>query len=53
MGRLRNQPVYAVDRPTSSVFDIATYLLMYFVLCPMLTGGQLYTRLTDPNMQAL
>ena len=39
--------------PTSSVFDIATYLLMYFVLCPMLTGGQLYTRLTDPNMQAL
>ena len=39
--------------PTSSVFDIATYLLMYFVLCPMLTGGQLYTRLTDPDMQAL
>ena len=39
--------------PTSSVFDIATYLLMYFVLCPMLTGGQLYHQLTDPAMRAL
>ena len=39
--------------PTSSVFDIATYLLMYFVLCPMLTGGRLYTQLTDPTPQAL
>ena len=39
--------------PTSSVFDIATYLLMYFVLCPALTGGQLYTQLTDPTAQAL
>lgn len=25
--------------PTSSVFDIATYLLMYFVLCPAVCGG--------------
>ena len=39
--------------PASSVFDIATYLLMYFVLCPALTGGQLYTQLTDPTAQAL
>ena len=39
--------------PTSSVFDIATYLLMYFVLCPALTGGQLYTQLTDPAAQGL
>lgn len=39
--------------PTSSLFDIATYLLMYFVLCPMLTGGQLYTQLTDPALQTL
>ena len=39
--------------PTSSVFDIATYLLMYFVLCPALTGGRLYTQLTDPSAQAL
>ena len=34
--------------PTSSVFDIATYLLLYFVLCPALTGGQLFSQLTDP-----
>lgn len=39
--------------PTSSVFDIATYLLMYFLLCPMLTGGRLFTQLHDPAMQAL
>ena len=39
--------------PTSSIFDIATYILMYFILCPMLTGGQLYTHLTDPAMQTL
>lgn len=25
--------------PTSSVFDIVTYLLMYFVICPMICGG--------------
>ena len=24
--------------PTSSVFDITTYLLMYFVICPMIVG---------------
>lgn len=39
--------------PTSSVFDIATYLLLYFVVCPLATGGQLYPRLTDPAAQAL
>jgi Mg2+-importing ATPase len=25
--------------PTSSVFDIATYLLLYFVICPRFAGG--------------
>lgn len=25
--------------PTSSIFDIATYLLMYFVICPKVLGG--------------
>ena len=25
--------------PTSSVFDITTYLLMFFYICPMVTGG--------------
>ena len=39
--------------PTSSVFDIATFLLMYFVICPAFTGGELYTRLTDPASRAL
>ncbi|MDL2323983.1 magnesium-translocating P-type ATPase [Ruminococcaceae bacterium OttesenSCG-928-A16] len=29
--------------PTSSVFDITTYLALYFVLCPMLVGGQFHT----------
>ena len=38
--------------PTSSVFDITTYLLMYFVICPALYGGQLFHQLTDPAMQA-
>lgn len=39
--------------PTSSVFDITTYLLMYFVICPMVVGGQLFHEITDPGMQAL
>lgn len=39
--------------PTSSVFDITTYWLMYFVICPMVTGGQLFHQLTDPSAQAL
>lgn len=39
--------------PTSSVFDIACYLLMYFVICPMFTGGLVYSQLTDPSMKAL
>ena len=39
--------------PISSLFDIVTYLLLYFVLCPLATGGQLYTQLADPAAQAL
>ena len=39
--------------PTSSVFDIATFLLMYFVICPAFTGGELYTSLTDTASRAL
>ena len=39
--------------PTSSLFDIATYLLMYFVICPMATGGRLFTQVADPAVQAL
>lgn len=29
--------------PISSVFDIAIYLLMYFILCPSVLGGQYHT----------
>lgn len=39
--------------PTSSVFDITTYLLMYFVICPAACGGLHFHQITDPAMQAL
>ena len=39
--------------PTSSVFDITTYLLMYYIISPMFTGGLLFHELTDPKMIAL
>ncbi|MBO0462529.1 magnesium-translocating P-type ATPase [Enterococcus sp. DIV1298c] len=29
--------------PTSSIFDITTYLLMYFVICPAVVGGSYHT----------
>jgi len=38
---------------TSSVFDITTYLLMYFLICPMVCGNQLFHQITDPSMQSL
>lgn len=37
--------------PVSSIFDIATYLVMYFVICPGFFGGQSYAQLTDPVMR--
>ncbi len=39
--------------PTSSVFDITTYLLMYYLIAPMFTNGLLFHQLTDPGMKAL
>ncbi len=39
--------------PTSSVFDITTYLLMYFIICPAMCGGQLFHQIGDPGTQAL
>ena len=39
--------------PTSSIFDITTYLLMYFIICPMMCGGVTFKHLTDPTMQIL
>ena len=38
--------------PISSVFDITTYLLMYFIICPAMCGGLLFHQITDPLMQA-
>ncbi|EOA3390402.1 magnesium-translocating P-type ATPase [Enterococcus hirae] len=29
--------------PTSSIFDITTYLLMYFIICPAVVGGDFHT----------
>ncbi|MGI6011519.1 MAG: magnesium-translocating P-type ATPase [Ruminococcus sp.] len=39
--------------PISSIFDILTYLLMYFVICPGAAGGQTFSQITDPKMQEL
>lgn len=36
--------------PTSSVFDITTYLLMYFVICPAVLGGDYHS--LSPQQQA-
>ena len=36
--------------PTSSVFDLITYLLLYVVLCPALTGLPFH-QITDPALQ--
>ena len=38
--------------PTSSVFDITTYLLLYFIICPAMVGGQMFREITDPAIQA-
>lgn len=38
--------------PTSSVFDVTTFALMYFIIAPSLVGGKLYTQLTDPALKA-
>lgn len=37
--------------PISSLFDIATFLFLYYVLCPILCGGMTYLHLTDPALQ--
>ncbi|CAM3602347.1 magnesium-translocating P-type ATPase [Erysipelothrix urinaevulpis] len=38
--------------PTSSVFDITTYFLMFFLIAPQVTGMQ-YAQITDPQTKAL
>lgn len=37
--------------PISSVFDIAAFQFLYYILCPALCGGVTYPHLTDPAMQ--
>lgn len=37
--------------PLSSLFDIATFLFLYYFLCPMLCGGVTYLQLTEPAMR--
>ena len=38
--------------PTSSVFDVTTYALMFFILCPAMCGGLAFGQITDPAVQA-
>lgn len=37
--------------PTSSIFDILTYIFMYFVICPAVAGGSYHS--LSPSQQAL
>ena len=37
--------------PISSLFDIVTFLFLYYLLCPMLCGGATYLQLTDSAMR--
>lgn len=37
--------------PISSLFDIVTFLFLYYFLCPMLCGGATYLNLTDAALQ--
>jgi len=39
--------------PTSSLFDITTYLLMYCIICPLVCGGLMFREIADPAAQAL
>ena len=39
--------------PVSSVFDIVTFAVLYFVICPACTGGQLFSRIAGQEGQAL
>ncbi len=38
--------------PTSSIFDIITYVVMFFLICPMMVG-QSYGSIDDPATKAL
>ena len=38
--------------PISSLFDIVTFLFLYYILCPVLCGGATYLNIVDPVMQS-
>ena len=38
--------------PISSLFDIVTFLFLYYILCPLLCGGTTYLNMVDPVMQS-
>lgn len=38
--------------PISSLFDIVTFLFLYYMLCPLLCGGVTYLNIADPVMQS-
>jgi len=39
--------------PISSIFDIATYLLLYFVICPMMCNGLLFHEVVSAQSKLL
>lgn len=39
--------------PISSVFDILTFGILYFIIAPSFTGGLLYHQLLDPNLKLI
>lgn len=41
----------SVFGPISSIFDLATFMFLYFFLCPSFCGGMTYTQLTDAGMR--
>ncbi|MET3564284.1 Mg2+-importing ATPase [Enterococcus rotai] len=36
--------------PTSSIFDIVTYLFMYFIICPAILGGGFFSLTADKQL---
>ena len=38
--------------PISSLFDIVTFLFLYYILCPLVCGGTTYLNMVDPVMQS-
>ena len=39
--------------PTSSIFDITTYIMMYFIICPMLSDGLTYHMISNAGTREI